>query len=131
MSKICVEYFDNSAEISAYEKTNSQLIEYLFKPSCDGYVKISGESYRVKDGVCIVNTSKFSNNEISPTLILGDRKITLPVMINRGEEFTVKDYDSDFLRNLSLRELRLKKRLDELERKVDGLSKKVYHTTIF
>ena len=131
MSKLTVECFKSFAEIAAYEKTDSVFIEYLFKPSCDGFVNINGESYKVKRGVCIIDASKLSDNEIFPTLVLANEKIALPPMIKENGEFIPKNYDADFLRKLSLSELRLTKRIAELEEKVDELSKRVYHTTIF
>ena len=131
MLKITVEHFEGSAEIISYEKTADNLIEYLFKPNCDGFVSIFDESYKLTRGVCVIDASKLSDMEIFPTLISPDGKIDLPALIREDDEYKIKAYDEDFLRKMSLRELRITKKLCELEKRVDDLSKRVYNTTIF
>lgn len=131
MIKIVVELFENSAEISSYERTDGGFLEYIFKPSCEGYVNICGESYKINNGVCTIDTARLENSEIAPLLITSDKKIHLPAMTNDGGEYKISQYDADFIRKLSLDRLRMSKRICELEKKLDELSKRVYRTTIF
>lgn len=131
MIKIVVELFENSAEISSYERTDGGFLEYIFKPSCKGYVNICGESYKINKGVCTIDTARLENSEIAPLLITYDKKIHLPAMTNDDGEYKISQYDADFIRKLSLDRLRMSKRICELENKLDELSKRVYRTTIF
>ena len=131
MIKIVVELFENSAEISSYERTDGGFLEYIFKPSCDGYVNICGESYKINNGVCTIDTARLENSEIAPLLITSDKKIHLPAMTNDDGEYKISQYDADFIRKLSLDRLRMSKRICELEKKLNELSKRVYRTTIF
>ncbi len=131
MIKIVVELFENSAEISSYERTDGGFLEYIFKPSCDGYVNICGESYKINDGVCTIDVARLKSGEIQPLLITADKKIHLPAMTNDDGEYKIIEYDADFIRKLSLDRLRMSKRICELEKKLDELSKRVYRTTIF
>lgn len=131
MIKITIEHFASSAEVISYEKTADGFIEYLFKPCCDGFISIMDESYKVKGGVCVIEASKLKDTEIFPTLILPECKIPLPALSCEDDGYKIKAYDGDYLRKLSLNQLRMTKRLCQLEEKVDKLSKKVYNTTIF
>ena len=131
MLKIVIEYYENSCEIISYEKTDTSFIEYLFKPYCAGFVNIGGESYKISGGACVIDTLDFTERELRPMLVLADRKIPLPALICDDGEYNIEEYDSEFLRKLSLSELRLTKRVCELEKRIDELSKKVFNTTIF
>ena len=131
MSRLTLEYYKNIAEISSYEKSDSPYIEYHFKPGCDGFVNIGSKSFTVSGGLCVIDVARLTDSEIFPTLILADRKISLPAMTKSEGVFVPKIYDSEFIRELSLSRLQLTKRLDELEERLNGLSKRVYRTTIF
>lgn len=131
MSRLSVEYHGGAIAISEYKRTYEKLIEFSFKPACDGYISIGKSSYGVHRGVCVIDASKIKDDEITPILILDGERYILPPLVRCDGEFTLKEYDDDFLRNLSLRELRNEKRLSKLEKEVNNLSKKVYHTTIF
>ena len=131
MLRLTIECFDKSAEIYSMERTHDGIIEYCIKPMCDGFISIKGESYKLKDGICKIDASKIKEKELNPLLILSDKRVGLPPLIYDEEEYKIKAYDADFMRKISLEELRIAKRLLELEKRVDNLSKRVYNTTIF
>ena len=131
MLKITLEHYKNLAEVTEYKITQGGFIEYIFYPVCDGFVSILGERYNVRCGVCVIDAAKFKEDEIFPTLILPEIKIPLPALIRDEESYKIKTYDDESMRRLSLNELRMTKRISELEEKLELLSKKVYNTTIF
>ena len=131
MSKIVIECFDNGAEISSFQITNSATIEYIFNGVEEGFVNLKENSYKINNGRCEIDTLRLCDDEITPHLVLEKRKIELPIMIKRGEEYVLGNCDDDFLRNLSLREARLNERVGQLEKKLNEISNKVYHTTVF
>lgn len=131
MSKIVIECFENGAEISSFEKTYSSNIEYIFNGTEEGFVNLNKNSYKIKNGRCEIDTQRLCDDEIKPCLIFGTKKIELPVMVKRNEEYVPGNYGEEFLRNLSLREARLNERVCQLEKRLNEISNKVYHTTVF
>lgn len=131
MSKMTVTCFDELAEVVEYkEEPESRLeIELIDRP--EGYIRLSDMTERVIDGRCIFNTKKLPDGEYEPVLTTLGREVKLPKLVLRDTVATLSPCNDAFVRELSLRTLKLAKKLSALESEVSRLADSVYGSTIF
>ena len=130
MNRIAYEIFGETAEITRFESSSCDTVEFLFSESVEGLLSIGGIVGRVYDGVCRLDLRLIDNGAYEPTLILKRGAVKLPCIEKSGRKIRLSDCTDDFVRQISLRERRLAMRVYALEKEIEKISSKIYDTTI-
>ena len=130
MTELTFAIYGNEAEIVSTLPGNTELLLRFSEP-INGFLNILDRSYAVSGGKCLIKINALREGEITPKLITTNRIITLPRLIKDGNTVFPADCDDSFIRKISKRERDLEKRISELEKCVEILSKSVYGTSIF
>lgn len=131
MSKISLELFDRAAEVISFEDEKAAALIFEFDKELDGYLLLGKVTAKIKGKSCALDVRNLEFGEHIPYLILEDATIDLPKIKNEnGAIFPVEPGISE-IGNISLRERRLDRRVNELEARLDEISKKVFGTSIF
>ena len=131
MNKIRYEIFDGEAEAIAFSQGKTPYVEFSFTEPYDGFISIDSVVCTVNGGVAVFDTRLIHDGEFTPSLILPRKKISLPRVKKAAKKFSLAEYEADYIRKISLREIRLEKRIRLIEGELEGLRKSVYGTKIF
>ena len=131
MSKIKLERFGDECELIGFDKCEDGYITFLFIELTDGFISIGHVVSRVVSGVCRFDARLIPNGVHEPRLILTDRVILLPKIIKSAHSVVAADCDSEYVREISLRERRLSERVKELESEIEKLRERIYGSRIF
>ena len=131
MSKICLELFDKNCEITSFEYKNDNSLLFEFTEKLEGYIKLGSQASRFSGKCCRVNLEGLAEGEYVTHLILENETVNLPKIKNECGVIIPTEHTVAEIGDLSLRERRLCKRVSELEKKLEEISKKVYGSTIF
>ena len=130
MSKIRYELFGSNAEISAFSSDDSGKLTMFFPDIRDGFLSLDGMAVRISDGVAVIDMRYVSDCEFRPTLIQENEKIDLPPLKKVGRCVQICAPGTDYIHALSLRERKLSKRVDALEREIAHIRESIYGKTI-
>ena len=131
MSKISLELFGRDCEVTAFEYMKDGMLVFEFAEELDGYIQLGRHAVRFKGKKCAVNVRDLEGGEHIPRLILTDATVDLPRLVNENGAIYPAECSVSEIGGLSLRERRLCRRVNELEARLDEISKKVFGTTIF
>ena len=131
MSKINIELFESDAELISFKQNGERSLVFDFSTMLDGYISLGTLTSRICGTSCAIDIRRLDDGEYTPHLILADRTLDLPKIKMQYGIIMPLEPDTDFVTKLSLRERRLKKRVDELEKKLEELTKKVSGTPLF
>lgn len=131
MTRLVIGIFDGEAELIKYEREGGHEMEITFSEPYDGFITFGELTVRVKEGKSLLDVRLLDDGEYTPFLILKDCRRRLPRLAKRSRALEPIDPDSDFIREVSLRERKLSKRVAELEAQIEKISKSVYGTTLF
>lgn len=131
MSKISLELFGRDCEITAFEYTKNCMLVFEFTEAIDGYIQLGAHVAKFRGKECAVSLLNLNDGEHTPRLILMDSTVDLPVIIYENGVIYPKEHATKEIGELSLRERRLCRRVNELEERLDEISKKVFGSTIF
>ena len=131
MSKINLELFGRDCELITFEyKKDSELI-FEFTESYDGSLLLGKHTARIKGKKCAIDIRDLECGEHIPRLILEDATIDLVTIKNENGAVYPKEHSVREIGEISLRERRLARRADELEKRLEKIEKKVFGTSIF
>lgn len=131
MSKINFIILDGRGEVDSYLDTASEELELAFPKSTEGYLQIGELTKKLSGGRCIFRTANLPDGELCAALILPEGRINLPALMKSGARVTPISPSEEYVRALSVRELKLAERVRGLESAVSRLEKKINGTTIF
>lgn len=131
MSKITIECFDRSAEIVSFESDREPMLVFEFTSEYDGYIALGEATARIKGARCTLDLRKINDGEYTPHLILSDKTVDLPRLKKEFGALALTEPPLNEINSLSLRERRLNKRVTELEKQMEEISKKVYGSSLF
>ena len=131
MSKIKLELFDKNVEITSFEYEKEYDLHFEFATDTKGYIILDGRCGQIHGKSCCVDVRELSEGEHIPRLILEEATVDLPKIINEHGLIYPSEHTLGEIGEISLRERRLCRRINELEEKFEQISKKVYGTTIF
>lgn len=131
MSKIQIECYENDSEISDLTPDGSRLLTLNFNIGYNGYLSIGGICQRIMGRECTVDVSKLSDGLYTPKILLCDKTVILPTLSIKNGRVSAGEYDSDYVRELSLREKRLSQKLSQMERELEKIKEKVFGSSIF
>ena len=131
MGKITLELFGRDCEILSYEYKKDNFLTFEFTEELTGYVQLGKSTARLKGKSCAIDLRELPNGEHTPMLILSDMVIDLPKLTNEYCVICPADHTVEEIGTLSLRERRLCQRVNELEARLEEISKKVFGSRIF
>ena len=131
MNVVKYELFDNAAEAVSFRKGKSNTLRIELSEDLDGFVTVGNVTVRLRGGIAMTDLRLIDDGDNSPILILKDRRQTLPGISKRGRMLELADCGAEYLRDLSMRERELSKRVLKLEEALDKLSSAVFGTTLF
>ncbi len=131
MSKINIELFGSDAELISFKQDGEAALAFGFPTMLDGYVSLGGITVRICGQACAVDIRRLADGEYIPHLILADRTVDLPRVKMQYGIITPIEPDTDYVTKLSVRERRLRGRVDELEKRLDEITKKVTGASLF
>lgn len=131
MSKIRLEIFDREVEILSYEHRAGESLLIEFANNIEGYVLLGGHIARVENGQCSLKTDWLEYGEHTPRLVLQEVTLDLPRLIKKGDSVFLSVHGPEDIGDLFIREQRLRRRVDEQEKMLKEISKRVFGTTIF
>lgn len=131
MSKISLELFGRDCELTAFEYKKESVLVFEFTEALDGYIQLGSHAARFTGRECAVNLAGLAEGEHIPRLILEDATLDLPKIKNEGGVILPAEHTLSEIGGISLRERRLCRRVDELEERLNEISKKVFGATIF
>ena len=131
MTEIRCEIFDGEAEIVGFTSDGGRELVFRIEGGADGFVSMDGVAARLKEGTASIDSRLVSDGELTPILILKDRRIPLPRIKKNGSRVTLARCDEEYVRAISLRAHRLTRRVSELEQTIETLRERVYGTTVF
>ena len=111
------------------EKSSHLLFE--FSEKIKGYLLIGDICTEIDGNSCAVDVRGLKVGEYNPILILEDYTVDLPKIKNENGAILPKGHSIDEIAEVSLRERRLSRRVDELEERLEKINKKVFGTSIF
>lgn len=130
MSKIKYQFFDGNAEIVSFIQSSDNTVHFIFPESCDGFLSIDGVVVKVVGGVCEFDLRYIGDGEFTPYLVMQHGRINLPKIRKCGRELSLIECDSEYIRNISLREYLLAERVKALEVEIERLKECVFGTKI-
>ena len=131
MGKISLELFDEGCEMLSFEYKKDSTLTFEFTEELDGYISLGSHSARLKGSCCSVEVRDLIDGEHKPRLILRDRTVDLPLVVNENGAIYPRERSVTEIGDISLRERRLKRRLDMMEAELIELKNKVFGTKIF
>ena len=131
MNVFNLKLYGDECELLSFSAEGGYLSELRFGEAIDGFLTLGGITVRVRDGIATVDQRLVGEGEDIPTLILKNRRITLPPVIKRGADLFPAAPTPEYIRAISLRERELSLRVDQLSELCGKLYDKVYGTTIF
>ena len=131
MSKISLELFGRDCEIVSFEYKKNSMLLFEFTEELDGYILLGRHTARLKGRGCAVDVRDLEDGEHIPRLILEDATVDLPKIKNENGIIIPTERGIAEIGDISLRERRLCRRVNELEARLDELSKKVFGAKIF
>ena len=131
MGKINLELFGRDCEILSYEYKKADFLRFEFTEELSGYIQLGKSTARINGKTCDVDVRELPAGEHTPRLILEDMTIDLPRLKNEYGSIYPLKHTVEEIGELSLRERRLCRRVNELEARLEEISEKVFGTTIF
>ena len=131
MGKINLELFGRDCEILSYEYKKADFLRFEFTEELSGYIQLGKSTARLNGKACDVDVRELSPGEHTPRLILEGMTIDLPRLKNEYGSIYPLEHTVEEIGELSLRERRLCRRVNELEARLKEISEKVFGTTIF
>ena len=131
MGKLKLEIFGRSCEIISFQYEKDSAFCFEFTEAYDGYIQLGKTMGRLKNGNCAVDIRNLECGEHIPRLILEDMTLDLPTIVNENGAVYPKEHSVSEIGEISLRERRLCRRVNELEARLDEITKKVFGTSIF
>lgn len=131
MSKICLELFGSDCEVTSFEYKKEGVLVFEFTDALDGYIQLGSHAARFAGNLCTVKLDGLTEGEHTPHLILEGATVDLPKIKNRGGVISLTEHTLNEIGDISLRERRLCRRVNELEKRLEEISNKVFGTTIF
>ena len=131
MKRMEFEAFDRCAEMLSFTDGGGGCVELVFNNLTEGFLELNGISHRVTEGRVTLNITLLPEGELTPILTANGRVITLPTLYKDGQMLRPTEPSNDYVRELSLRERRLKARVISLEARIEALEKSVFSTKIF
>ena len=130
MNKMHIELFDGEAELVCFERGKTHKLEFTFPEPYDGFITAGGITARVCEGKCLFDLRLMDDGETSPVLILKGSRTVLPALSKLGCTVAPSGVSADYLRSVSIRERRLRERVERLEAEIEKLSKSIYGVTV-
>ena len=131
MGKLSLELFGRDCEILSFEYKKEGVLLFEFTEELDGYIHLGKQIARIKGSTCAVDVRLLEDGEHIPRLILTDMTVDLPRIKNENGMILPVEREVKEIGDISLRERRLCRRVNELEARLDEISKKVFGTSIF
>ena len=131
MSKINLELFGRDPELISFEYKRDGTLVFEFTEDQDGYICLGKRTARIKGKSCAIDVRDLECGEHTPRLILEDMTVDLVKIQNENGAIHPKEHEIGEIGELSLRERRLARRVEELEDRLEILEKKVFGTSIF
>ena len=131
MGKISLELFGDTCEMLSFEYKKEATLSFEFTEELDGYIALGGHSARLHGKSCSVEVRDLAEGEHTPRLVLRDKTVDLPGVVNENGAIYPREHSISELGNISLRERRLQRRVDQLERELTKLKNKDFGTVIF
>lgn len=131
MGKISLELFGDCCEALSFDYKKEDSLTFEFTEELDGYITLGSHSARLKGKSCKVEVRDLADGEHTPRLILREKKIDLPVTVNENGAIYPKEHALSEIGEISLRERRLMRRVDRLEKELNEIRKKVFGSKIF
>ncbi len=131
MSRIRYEIFGNEAEILEFATDDSDRLELSFTEENEGLLSIEGVVARVVKGKCSFDARLIEPGMHEPILIIKNTVVKLPGIVKSQRRVSPAVCGDDYTRSISLRERRLRKRVELLEKELGALLLRLNTTTIF
>ena len=131
MGKISLELFDDGCELISFEYKKENSLTLEFTEELDGYISLGSHHARLKGKSCHIEVRDLAEGEHTPRLILRDKRIDLPKMVNESGAIYPKEHSLTEIGQVSLRERRLGRRVAELEKELLEIKNKVFGSRIF
>ena len=131
MKRIEIEIFDEAAEITSFSDGGGHSAEITFSNLTEGYLTVGKVTHKISCGKTTLDIRLLPEGELTPTVTANGAIVRLPTLFKSGNLLCPTVTSEAYIRNISLRERRLEKRLNELEKRVIELEKSVFLTKIF
>ena len=131
MNVIKYELFDNAAEAVSFKKGKSNTLRIELSEELDGFVTIGNVTVRLRSGIATLDLRLIDDGDHNPILILKNGRQALPGISKHGRSLELADCGAEYLRDLSMRERELSKRVLKLEESIEKLSTAIFGTTLF
>ena len=131
MNKMIIECFEKESEMVSFYPGVGCLISLTFTEPTEGYISIDYKTEKIIDNSCLIDLTRFPDGEHTPVLTTEDRLILLPSITKEGNKIIPTDYQIVFMRKLSLHQKRSELRLQNLEKRIEEIEKKITGRTIF
>lgn len=131
MSKATLILFGDNAELLSFLQSDTAELEIEISHGKDGYIRLGEVTALLRQGKCKFDTKCLPDGEYQPILTVSEGEIMLPRMICKGGIASPVPVDDGFVRELSIRNRALARRVKALEERLEQISKAVYGSTIF
>ncbi|MBR5144656.1 MAG: hypothetical protein IKW53_06360 [Clostridia bacterium] len=131
MSKINIELFGRESELVAFSQDGIKSLVIEFNEELDGYVALGKVTARIRGRGCAIDLRNLPDGEYTPHLILSDKTLDLPEVRLHCGIITPSEPEVAYTTRLSLRERRLRERVDMLEKRLDEITKRITGSSIF
>ena len=131
MSRIKLELFGRECELISYEYKKDGSLVFEFTEDQDGYICLGKHTARIKGKNTAIDVRDLRCGEHIPRLVLEEMTIDLVKIQNENGAIYPKDHEISEIGDVSLRERRLARQVNELEERLEKLEKKVFGTSIF
>ena len=131
MSSLKVAIFDNVCEVLSFKSDDSPVFSIECDKTLNGYLGIGDLTCELTDGRACLNIRPLSDGKYLPKIVTKCFELALPGLTKRYNTITLAECDSDFVRELSLRERKLEAEVTEIKEKLLALSESVYGAKIF
>ena len=131
MSKIRIECFGDEAELVSFTQDGERNIQIDLGGEYDGYISVGKLTARIKGSLCSIDARGLEDGEYTPHLILNDRTIDLPKISKQYGIITPIEPELPYTLALSLREKKLRARVEELEKGLEKLTKMIEGERLF
>ncbi|MBO7195842.1 MAG: hypothetical protein J6V80_00735 [Clostridia bacterium] len=131
MSKIRIECFGNEAELISFSQDGERTLQIDLGGEYDGYISIGRLTSRIKGASCSMDMRGLEDGEYTPRLIVADMTVDLPKIQKQYGIITPTEPELPYTLALSLRERRLRERVDRLEKRLEELTKRIEGERLF
>lgn len=126
-----IELFGKDAQLISFADDGAAALVLDFAKELDGYISLGSITSRIKGKSCALDIRRLSDGEYIPHLILADCTVNLPRVKKQNEIIAPIEPDGSFIVTLLLRERQLSERVDQLEKRLEEINKRVVGSSLF